>query len=267
MEQGIAEVKDFFEPHPIEESLITIVHSKEYVDRLKNLSLDKSEVRKIGFPLSEALVLREFIITQGTLQGALNALEAGASFNIAGGTHHAYPNHGEAFCLFHDQGVAAQYLINEQKSNKILMLDLDVHQGNGTAVMFSHQPKVFTFSMHGKSNYPFRKEQSDWDISLPDGCNDDQYLSTLWHALKILKDKVQPDFVFYLSGVDILESDKLGKLACTTHGCKNRDQMVFEWIHQIGVPVQVSMGGGYSPQIETIVQAHGTTFEVAKKFF
>ncbi len=264
LHEGIAQPQDFFVPDLAELCHVKRVHEADYVDNLLALNLSKSEVRKIGFPLSEALVQRELIITQGTILGVEKSFEWGLSFNIAGGTHHAYPTHGEAFCLLNDQGVAAQYLIDHNKAKKILMLDLDVHQGNGTAVMFKDNPEVFTFSMHGKSNYPFRKEFSDWDMALNDGCSDDEYLQKLQLALSALKDKVKPDFVFYLSGVDILATDKLGKLGCTLKGCYERDLMVFKWIKELSIPVQVSMGGGYSPEIKTIIEAHANTYKAAK---
>ena len=265
--EGIADNTHFFEPKMALNEVVSKVHGQDYIKKLLNLELSKSEVRKIGFPLSAELVNREFIITQGTIDGAIKALVHDMSFNIAGGTHHAYPCHGEAFCLLNDQGVAAQYLLDHTKVKKILILDLDVHQGNGTAVMFQNNSQVFTFSMHGQRNYPFHKEQSDWDIALPDTCDDDLYLTTLQNALKILKDSVKPEFVFYLSGVDILATDKLGRLSCTLQGCYQRDLMVFDWIKQLTVPVQVSMGGGYSPDIKTIIEAHTNTYRAAKLIF
>ena len=176
------------------------------------MDLNRSEVRKIGFPISQQLVEREFIIAGGTLEGALKSLQEGISFNIAGGTHHAYSNHGEAFCILNDQAIAARYLLDHQHAKKILIIDLDVHQGNGTAEIFKKEDRVFTFSIHGQKNYPFRKEQSDWDIPLEDKTGDDVYLNVLNDTLPRLFERVDPDFVFYLSGVDVVDTDRLGRL-------------------------------------------------------
>jgi acetoin utilization deacetylase AcuC-like enzyme len=187
--------------------------------------------------------------------------------NIAGGTHHAYSNRGEAFCMLNDQAIGAHYLLAHRLAKRILILDLDVHQGNGTAEIFSDVPEVFTFSMHGRANYPFRKEVSDLDVALDPGTPDATYLEILAENLQALEEQVQPDFVFYLSGVDILESDKLGTLGCSLEGCRRRDEMVFKWCHRLQIPVQCSMGGGYSPQLRTIVSAHATTYRLADQVF
>ncbi len=262
--EGIAEPSDFFTPKEVDLEHVLHVHDSNYVKHLLELQLDAKHIRKIGFPLSKELVKRELIITQGTIKGATFAIKEGIAANIAGGTHHAYPNSGEAFCLLNDQGVAAKYLLQQKLAKKILMLDLDVHQGNGTAVMFQNEPSVFTFSMHGKSNYPFKKEVSDWDIALEDQTNDAVYLETLQNSLRVIQKNFAPDFVFYLSGVDVLATDKLGKLGLSMQGCKNRDIMVFEWIKKLQVPVQVSMGGGYSKDIKLIIEAHANTFREAR---
>jgi len=267
LHEGTATTDDFFEPDEAELSLVLSIHTSEYVNDLTELTLDPRAARKIGFPLSKELVEREFRITQGTIDGALRSFDTQVSFNIAGGTHHAYTNRGEAFCLLNDQAVAAQYLLDHQKAQKILIVDLDVHQGNGTAEIFQNRPEVFTFSMHGKSNYPFKKEQSDLDIPLKDGIGDEEYLSILKETLPVLIKEQQPDFIFYLSGVDILASDKLGKLGCTLEGCKERDRFVFETCKQHHIPVQVSMGGGYSPDIKTIIEAHANTYRIAREVF
>lgn len=258
---------NFFEPDKISEEIICKVHTKEYYTRLCSLTLDAKEIRKIGFPLRTNLVDRGHYIIGGTIQGCDFALQNGVAFNIAGGTHHAYADSGEAFCLLNDQAVAAQYLLDSKKATKILMVDLDVHQGNGTAKIFENNPNVFTFSMHGANNYPFKKEKSDLDIGLEDGTGDDQYLSILKSTLPLLLEKVQPDFVFYLSGVDILKGDKLGRLGCTLNGCAARDRFVFETCKKHTIPVQVSMGGGYSPNIAVIIEAHANTYKMAQAVF
>lgn len=265
--EGTAEPDAFFEPDVANLESVLNVHKRSYVGELLELTLDPRAARKIGFPLSAELVERELRIANGTIMGTQKAFETGIAFNIAGGTHHAYSDRGEAFCLLNDQAIAAQFLLNQNLAKKILIVDLDVHQGNGTAEIFQDNPSVFTFSMHGKSNYPFKKEVSDLDIALPDGTNDETYLKILAETLPQLIQKVNPDFIFYLAGVDILATDKLGKLSCTIEGCKKRDEMVFELCLEHQIPVQVSMGGGYSTEIKTIVEAHANTFRVAKSKF
>jgi acetoin utilization deacetylase AcuC-like enzyme len=264
LHEGTAQKSDFFEPEIIDLKHVLAVHSREYVNALLTLNLDPKAARKIGFPLSAELVERELRIAQGTIIAAKKAYETQVSFNIAGGTHHAYSNRGEAFCMLNDQAIAAQYLLDHKFAKSILIIDLDVHQGNGTAEIFQNNPKVFTFSMHGKSNYPFKKETSDLDIPLADNTTDDTYLKIMKDIIPDLIAKTKPDFIFYLAGVDILATDKLGKLACTIEGCKKRDEMVFELCKKHQIPVQVSMGGGYSPEIKTIIEAHANTYRVAK---
>ncbi|MGB2760576.1 MAG: histone deacetylase, partial [Maribacter stanieri] len=218
-------------------------------------------------PLSEDLVERERIIADGTIKGCEYALEYGISMNIAGGTHHAYSNHGEAFCMLNDQAIGAKYLTNKSLAKKMLIVDLDVHQGNGTAEIFKNDDSVFTFSMHGAGNYPFKKEQSDLDIPLPKGTDDASYLSILKDNLPKLIENLQPDFIFYLCGVDVLESDKLGTLSLTLNGCKKRDEFVLNTCKEHSIPVQCSMGGGYSPDIKVIVDAHANTFRLAQTLY
>lgn len=267
LHEGTANETDFFEPQKAELNDVLSVHSQEYVSKLIDLTLETKAARKIGFPLSKNLVERELIIAQGTISGCEKAFETKIAFNIADGTHHAFSNSGEAFCMLNDQAIAAQYLLNKKLASKILIVDLDVHQGNGTAEIFSNNNEVFTFSMHGKNNYPFRKERSDLDIALDDDTKDHEYLSILIEILPELIAKQKPDFIFYLAGVDILASDKLGKLSCTIEGCKKRDEFVFSMCEKFEIPVQVSMGGGYSPEIKTIIEAHSNTFRAAKNIY
>ncbi len=265
--EGTAIASDFYEPGLPDMANILAIHDKTYVDELLSLTLDARVVRKIGFQLSAELVERELRITQGTIWGVHQALEHGIAFNIAGGTHHAYSDRGEAFCLLNDQAIAAQYLINNKLAKKVLIVDLDVHQGNGTAAIFTGNNDVFTFSMHGKTNYPFKKELSDLDIALPDNTTDEEYLSILRETLPKLIDEQKPDFIFYLSGVDILASDKLGKLGCSLNGCKERDEFVLSLCHKLEIPVQCSMGGGYSPDIKIIIEAHANTYRIARGLY
>jgi acetoin utilization deacetylase AcuC-like enzyme len=264
LHEGIAQKNDFFEPEIIQIETVLKVHTKEYVSDLLQLTLEPKAARKIGFPLSKELVERELRIAQGTIIGAEKAFTTKVAFNIAGGTHHAYSNRGEAFCLLNDQAIAAQYLLDKKLVKKVLIIDLDVHQGNGTAEIFQKNDKVFTFSTHGKSNYPFRKETSDLDIAFEDNTSDDEFLKTISTIIPKLIEQQKPDFIFYLAGVDILASDKLGKLGCSVDGCKKRDEIVFQNCNRYQIPVQVSMGGGYSPDIKTIIDAHANTYRVAK---
>ena len=265
--QGIAVETDFFAPEMAALEYVLAVHTKEYVDDLLNLTLSAKASRKIGFPLSTELIERELRIANGTILGCEKAVENGIAFNIAGGTHHAFTNRGEAFCMLNDQAIGARYLLDKKLASKILIIDLDVHQGNGTAEIFANDDQVFTFSVHGKTNYPFKKEVSDLDIALPDGTFDDDYLKIITEYVPNLIEKVKPDFIFYLSGVDILASDKLGKLSCTIEGSKKRDEIVFSNCRKYEIPVQCSMGGGYSPDIKTIIEAHTNTYRVAADLY
>jgi acetoin utilization deacetylase AcuC-like enzyme len=240
---------------------------KEYFEKLKNQQLTASEQRRIGFPQSPKLTERELIITQGTIDCCHYAFKAGVALNVAGGTHHAFADRGEGFCLLNDQSIAANYLLQRNLVKQILVIDLDVHQGNGTAKLFENEQRVFTFSMHGQHNYPFHKETSDLDIPLLDGTNSDVYLAILSETLPVLFDKVKPDFCFFQSGVDVLETDKFGKLKVTLEGCKQRDEFVLSLAKERSIPCVVSMGGGYSPDIRNIVEAHCNTFRTAFDIF
>ncbi|UKT65521.1 histone deacetylase family protein [Pedobacter mucosus] len=267
LHEGTIENQNIFSPDPVEEAIILLTHQKPYWEQLKNLTLTAKEQRRIGFPLNAQLIERELRITQGTIDGAKFAITNGIAFNVAGGTHHSGSNWGEGFCLLNDQAITANYLLNNKIVSRILIIDLDVHQGNGTAEIFNKEPNVYTFSMHGDKNFPFRKEESDLDIPLDDGITDDEYLSVLAMNLKNAFDQSKPDFVFYLAGVDVLSTDKLGKLALSKTGCKERDKMVLEACKLRNIPVQVSMGGGYSTDIKDIVDAHCNTFRLAFDMF
>lgn len=265
--EGTVKSENFFKPQIIDEAFILHTHLPSYWEKLKNLALSRQEIRATGFPLSQELVQREITIAQGTLKAALYALEYGVAMNIAGGTHHAFTDRGEGFCLLNDIAIAANYLLSQQFVKQVLVVDLDVHQGNGTAEIFQNNPKVFTFSMHGANNYPLRKEQSDLDIGLPDKANDELYLQNLKTVLPKLVNEIQPDFIFYQAGVDILETDKLGRLGVSQNGCKERDRFVFEICQKNQIPVAVSMGGGYSKRIADIVDAHANTYRLAQEIY
>lgn len=265
--EGSVQSKNFFTPAPLCEQYITNTHTPEYWERLKSLSLSPAEIRKMGFPLSKSLIEREIIIAQGTIECALYAQKYGIAMNVAGGTHHAFTNKGEGFCLLNDVAIAAKYLLENNYAKRILIVDLDVHQGNGTAEIFQSNPQVFTFSMHGAKNYPLQKEKSDLDIALPDGTTDNMYLRLLYSTLPEIIQKHQPDFIFYISGVDVLYNDKLGRLSLTLQGCKARDKFVLETCYKNKIPVVISMGGGYSERIADIVEAHCNTFRLAQEIF
>ncbi|TRZ46425.1 histone deacetylase [Robertkochia solimangrovi] len=267
LHEGCCTEANFFTAEPAADEDILRVHTAEYYNDLQNLSLNARASRKTGFPLSAELVEREITIAGGTIKGCEYALEYGIAMNIAGGTHHAYSDHGEAFCLLNDQAIAAAYLLHHKKANRILIIDLDVHQGNGTAEIFTDEPDVFTFSMHGKNNYPFKKEQSDLDIELSDNTGDEEYLKILQSILPGLLETIEPDFIFYLCGVDVIASDKLGKLGLSIDGCRQRDAYVLETCRDYGIPVQCSMGGGYSPDIKVIIEAHSNTFRLAQSLY
>ncbi|MFD2287490.1 histone deacetylase [Pedobacter petrophilus] len=268
LHEGIIEQHHLFSPEPVDEKTILLTHHKNYWEQLRDLTLPPKEQRRIGFPLNAQLLERELRITQGTIDGAIHALNSRAvSFNMAGGTHHSGSNWGEGFCLLNDQAIAANYLLSNKLCENILIVDLDVHQGNGTAEIFHKEPRVFTFSMHGEKNFPFRKERSDLDVPLADGIQDEEYLTLLRQHLQIAFHRAKPDFVFYLSGVDVLATDKLGKIALTKAACKERDRIVIEGCKTRGLPMQISMGGGYSVNIRDIVDAHCNTYKVAFDLF
>jgi acetoin utilization deacetylase AcuC-like enzyme len=265
--EGTISSSNLFAPSELSEEIILSTHDQSYWEKLKNLQLTKQEQRKTGFPLSKELIKRERIINQGTIDASLFSLEFGVAMNIAGGTHHAFTNRGEGFCLLNDIAIAARYLLNNNLANKILVVDLDVHQGNGTAEIFRNENAVYTFSMHGGHNYPLQKEKSDLDIPLADGCDDKEYLRLLYATLPRLIDQFQPDFIFYQAGVDVLSTDKLGRLGMSRDGCKLRDKYVLKLAYENDIPITVVMGGGYSEKIAHIIDAHANTFRLAQEIF
>jgi acetoin utilization deacetylase AcuC-like enzyme len=267
LHEGTIGASNLFSPGPIDERWILLTHDAEYWRKLQTLTLTPQEARRTGFPITRALIDREVCIVNGTLQNAMFALQFGISMNIAGGTHHAFTNKGEGFCLLNDIAIAANFLLHEQLVNRILVVDLDVHQGNGTAQIFRNEPRVFTFSMHGKSNYPLVKETSDLDVPLDDCIEDAAYLKILEKQLEKLLDIVQPDFIFFQSGVDILKTDKLGRLWVSREGCRDRDRMVLTLARKNKIPLVASMGGGYSEDFRDIIEAHANTFRLAQEIF
>ncbi len=265
--EGVIAEEDIFEPDFLDTRYLIPVHDEEYVKRVLSLNLNRKEVRRIGLPVNDALIERELRLAQGTIDGAEIAMHTGIAFNCAGGTHHAGSNWGEGFCILNDQAIAAHYLLETYNMGKILIIDLDVHQGNGTAEIYNDEPRVFTFSMHGAKNFPFRKEKSDLDIGLADGTKGEEYLEILDKNLNDLFDRLEPDFVFYQAGADVLESDKLGRLKLSKEDCISRDTLVFNYCQKNNVPVEVCMGGGYSPRIADIVDVHCNTFKTGISLF
>lgn len=265
--EGTVDDSNFFEPKAIDQKWLLNTHDSAYVERLKSLQLTKAEIRATGFPLSQELVEREIQIAGGSVQAALFALEYGIGMNIAGGTHHAFSNRGEGFCLLNDIAVTANYLLKNRLAKKILVVDLDVHQGNGTAELFQGSEEVFTFSMHGEKNYPHRKEKSHLDIGLADGTSDSGYLQVLEKELKNILNRFSPDFIIYQCGVDVLATDQLGRLSMTLEGVYLRDKMVLSLAREIQAPVMCCMGGGYSKHIKDIIEAHAQVYRLAQDLY
>ncbi len=264
LHEGTITDDQIFSPSRIIESEVLRVHDQTYFHSLKNLQIAPRAQRVSGFVHSERLIEREQMIMGGTLECAQRVYKGGAAMNIAGGTHHAFTNKGEGFCLLNDQAIAASWLLEETPIESVLIIDLDVHQGNGTAEIFKDESRVFTFSMHGEGNYPLKKEQSDLDVALPDGCDDKTYLYQLEKSLESILHKFKPQFIFYQCGVDVVQTDKLGRLNLTKDGCKRRDEIVFEFTRELNLPLVATMGGGYSPQIKDIIEAHANTYRVAQ---
>lgn len=265
--EGTIGPENLFCPEVLTDEQVLLTHDAEYWRKLKDQRLSPREIRKTGFPLSHRLVHREINIGHGTLLCSYFAMENGVAMNTSGGTHHAFTDRGEGFCLLNDIAMAARIILHEGRARKILVVDLDVHQGNGTAEIFRDDDRVFTFSMHCRSNYPLEKEKSDLDLALEPFMPDGPYLELLRKTLPDLLERVQPDFVYYLSGVDVIETDKLGKLSLSRQGCKERDRFVFQTLKAHRIPVAVSMGGGYSPKIADIVEAHCNTYRVAQEIY
>ncbi len=265
--RGIVAPQQFFRPGKAALQHIYRVHDKDYTDRFVQLRLSYHEGRRTGFIQDADLVERELLLVQGTIDGAVRALDDGIAFNIAGGTHHACRAHGEGFCMLNDQAIAAQYLLDHTPVQRVLIVDLDVHQGNGTADIFRGRSEVYTFSMHCEHNYPFHKQTSHRDIGLETGTTDTTYLRLLAENLQDIIRTFRPGFIFYQAGVDILYADKMGKLQCTLEGCKARDRIVMETAYAHGIPVQCSMGGGYAADIRILLEAHTNTYIAANEIF
>ena len=265
--EGALSESNFFTPERVSDHTALLTHSPDYFNKLLSLSLTKKEARRIGFEQSELLIERELTLVGGTVKCANYALQYGCSMNIAGGTHHAFTDRGEGFCLLNDNAIAANYLLHNKLVENVLIIDLDVHQGNGTAEIFKDNQNVFTFSMHGRNNYPFFKEASDLDVPLDKGMRDKEYLLLLEQSLGAILNRFTPNFIFYQSGVDVIASDKLGQLDLTIAGCKKRDELVLKTAKELDIPLVASMGGSYSTDIKDIIEAHANTYRLAQELF
>lgn len=263
IDSKIARESDFIYPKELSDSIINLAHTSDYIQKVNELNLNKKEERKMGFPQSFDLVAREKTIMNGTLLAAIEAFESKFTFNIAGGTHHAFSNKAEGFCIFNDIAIAAKYLIKNQYCNRILVCDLDVHQGNGTAEICQNDPNIYTFSMHAEENYPLEKEKSNLDIGLHFEVTDEEYLELLTTNLNRTIEEFKPEFIFYQSGVDILETDKFGRLKISSKACEKRDEIVLNAAIENQIPLTASMGGGYSKDIDIIVDAHFLLYKKA----
>ena len=267
LSEGTISQDNFFAPACLSEDEILTTHTAEYWYQLKTQTLPRKAARAIGFEMTPQLVERGRYIAHATYECALYAQQYGVAMNVAGGTHHSFADHGEGFCVFNDVCIASNLLLNRGQAKKILIVDLDVHQGNGNASIMKGEPRVFVFSMHGAKNYPFRKQVSDLDIELENDASDDEYLEILEATLPRLIAEVAPDMIFYQSAVDVLATDKLGKLGLTQAGCKARDEYVLHQAKSANIPIAIVMGGGYSEDIEDVVEAHCNTFRVAQQIY
>ena len=258
--------EEIFEPQPAEIEDVLLVHTEDYIRRLIEGTLTAKEVRKLGLPWSKSLVRRSFLAVSGTINAAKHSLETGIASNLAGGTHHSFPDRGEGFCVLNDVAIAIRVLLKEKLATRFLIVDCDVHQGNGTAFIFKDEPEVFTFSMHGAKNYPLFKEVSNLDIELPDKTSDKEYFETLEEALPriFLHD---PDIIFYLGGADPFEKDKLGRLSLTMDGLKRRDEIVLRFAKEKQTPIVTVMSGGYALDINDTVEIHANTIRAVKRVF
>ena len=253
MDQKI--VKDFHKPYPCSDETLKRAHSEKYIKDIKNKTLDKNGIKKIGFPLVDSVVQRSLVATGGTVLASKLAINYGLACNTAGGSHHANFEGGAGYCVFNDVAVAAYYLLDRGLAGRILIVDLDVHQGNGNSDIFKGNSNVFTFSMHSKSNYPAKKSISDLDVELEDNLEDKQYLKTLKFYLNELNEE-NFDYVFYIAGVDIHHNDRLGKLKISDEGIKERDELVTGNFFSKGIPLCGVLGGGYNKNFDKLVELH-----------
>lgn len=265
--EGTLLPSEIIEPELAEIEDLRLVHTEDYLTRLINGNLTKSEVRRLGLPWSGSLVRRTLLAVSGTINAAKSALKNGVSSNLAGGTHHAFADRGEGFCVLNDVAVAIRVLQRERQGQRFLIVDCDVHQGNGTAFIFKEEEEIFTFSMHGAKNYPLQKEISNLDIELADGTGDAEYHEILSEAMHREIIQHNPDLIFYLGGADPYEKDKLGRLNLTMDGLQKRDEIVLDFAKSEDIPVVTVMSGGYAKDIKDTVEIHCNTIRAVKKVF
>jgi acetoin utilization deacetylase AcuC-like enzyme len=261
--EGVLTADDLVEPVPIDRASLELVHTRDYLDKLESSGLSATEQRRLGLPWSEALWQRSLLACGGTLWAARKARHSGLAANLAGGTHHAFADHAEGFCVLNDVAVAIMKLRTEGSIERALIVDLDVHQGNGTASIFEEVEDVFTFSMHGERNYPTQKMRSDMDVGLTDGIGDADYLRVLGERLTVVFDRARPDVAFYLAGVDVAAGDRYGKLALSEEGIRLRDRYVIESVRDRGIPLVIVLGGGYAATRERTAELHALVFREA----
>ncbi len=264
--EGIVPREHVHDPDRVSREDLLLVHAADYVDRFSDGRLTPGEIRKLGFPWSEGLVERSYRAAGGTVEASRYAVDHGIAMNLAGGTHHAFPSHGEGFCVFNDVAIAIRALQRDGRIARAAVIDLDVHQGNGTHAIFAGDDRVFTFSMHGGRNYPFHKVPGCLDIELADGTGDDEYLALLAGALPGVLAASRPDLVVYLAGADSHERDRLGRLALTFDGLARRDNMVLEQCREIGLPVLITIAGGYGDPISGTIEVHTRTARIACRY-
>ena len=265
LSKGIVKETEVVTPSIVDFINLNLVHTSRYSNDVWTGNLSRNEVRKLGLPWSKKLAKRSRLAVQGTINAAIMALQDGIAGNLAGGTHHAMPDGGEGFCVFNDVAVAIKVLKQTKWATNILVIDCDVHQGNGTAEIFKNDEDVYTFSIHGEKNYPFVKPPSTYDIGLPDKTGDQQYLSALDDALTKIFNEFTPDLVFYLAGIDPLETDHFGRLSLTLNGLRERDRLVIETVTQNEIPLVLLLSGGYAPTIQQNVEAHAIMYREAKE--
>lgn len=262
---GLVEPADLIEPRPASDEEILRVHDPEYLRRVRSGTLERQEIRRIGFPWSPEMVERSRRSAGGTILACRETLESGTAVNLAGGTHHSFRDRGEGFCVLNDAAIAARAMQAEGRVRRVVIIDTDVHQGNGTAAIFRDDPTVFTFSIHGRNNFPFHKEKSDLDVELDDGTADEAYLAALEAGLDRALEAAEADLAIFVSGADPHEGDRLGRLAVSREGLLARDRLVFERCGRAGLPVAVVMAGGYGRNVTDTVEVHVQTVTEAKR--
>lgn len=267
LDTGTLRDMDVITPRLADYNELSLVHTDYYLRGILDGELTRKEERRLGLPWSPGLATRSRLAVQGTMNAAMMALQDGVAGNLAGGTHHSMPNHGEGFCVFNDVAIAIRSLRRSMWINRVMVIDCDVHQGNGTAHIFADDPNVFTFSLHGEKNYPFRKPPSSLDIGLPDKTGDAAYLKTLTEALDTIFSRFQPDIVFYLGGIDPLETDHFGRLSLTLKGLREREETVIRYVKQKNIPLLLLLSGGYAPTVAETARAHAQMFEVATEVY